>query len=234
VATAPEYEAGLKLIELVPKRADISDDLFHYHWHAIHGPLARGVESVERYVQHHRIYERIDGLPALRYEGVVEAWFADLQSMADSPQAPAYFNHVAPHEPIQVDLRELRNMHARSVVYRQAKEIGPAAASIVMCVARRPDRTHQAFLESWRAHAELALRMPGLERYVQNDISEGGDPDKAGYAAVAFMTFKDVFVLEHAWASEAGQRAIVADLASFALPSACAALVSHERRVIWP
>jgi hypothetical protein len=69
---------------------------------------------------------------------------------------------------------------------------------------------------------------------VQNDVIEGGDPDKAGYSAVAFLTFPDVFVLEEAWASDAGQRAIVADLATFALPSACAAHVSHERRIIWP
>jgi hypothetical protein len=68
---------------------------------------------------------------------------------------------------------------------------------------------------------------------VENDVVDGGDPDRAGYAAVSFMTFRDVSVLEEAWASEAGQRTIIADLSTFALPSACAAHVSRERRGTW-
>src|ERR1700691_5517871 len=107
---APEYEQEVKLIELVPKRDDISDDLFHYHWYTIHGPLARGVQGLRRYIQHHRIYERVEGLPPLRYQGRVEAWLDDERALAESPSDPHYAQHVAPHEPIQVNLRELRNM----------------------------------------------------------------------------------------------------------------------------
>jgi hypothetical protein len=68
---------------------------------------------------------------------------------------------------------------------------------------------------------------------VQNDVVDGGDPDRAGYAAISFVTFRDVFVLEEAWASEAGQRTIIGDVSTFALASACAACASGEWRVVW-
>jgi EthD domain-containing protein len=229
-----EYEKPAKLIELVRKRADISDDLFHYHWHGIHGPLARGVAGLERYIQHHRIEESVEGLPPLPYEGVVEAWFEDAAVMAALPEDRHYAEHVSPHEPIQIELRELRNLVARSRVYLEPQQIGPAAVSIVLLIARRPDLTREAFGTLWRAHAEVALTMPRLERYVQSDVVEGGDPDKSGFAAAAFLGFADIFALEEAWASPAGRQALVADLARFALPSACAAHVSHMRPVIWP
>src|SRR6202012_1010300 len=63
-------EPGVQAMFLVPRRADITEERFHYHYRWVHGELARETLSrpgggfMNHYVQSHRL-GLLDGLPPL-------------------------------------------------------------------------------------------------------------------------------------------------------------------------
>jgi uncharacterized protein (TIGR02118 family) len=81
---------GVKNIELVKKRPDLTPEAFHRHWEVVHGPLGGSIPQVLRYVQSHtRLAAYRDGRqPPL--DGVALTWFNDTQAMRASATTPEY------------------------------------------------------------------------------------------------------------------------------------------------
>lgn len=90
IKDGPRPPQGVKNIELVKKRPDLTPEAFHRHWEVVHGPLGGSIPQVLRYVQSHtRLGAYRDGRqPAL--DGVALTWFVDTRAMRESATTPQY------------------------------------------------------------------------------------------------------------------------------------------------
>jgi uncharacterized protein (TIGR02118 family) len=87
----------IKRISLLVRRPELSAEEFARHWREIHGPLAKPVPNVIRYVQNLVVGD--SGHPDLpsggqRIDGIVEFWFEDRATMEAAfatPEAEAMF-----------------------------------------------------------------------------------------------------------------------------------------------
>src|ERR1700683_3602732 len=86
----------IKLVYVIRKRADVSDEHFHKYWLEKHGPLVRGFAKAMRakkYVQSHTIAEDAGrNFWATRpqetetYDGITEVWWDSLDDIGGDPQ----------------------------------------------------------------------------------------------------------------------------------------------------
>ena len=90
IKNGPIPPAGVKNIEFVKKKADMSVAAFQRHLIATHGPLGASIKTVIRYVQSHTrstAYGR-DAPPAL--DGFALTWFENTDAMRESARSPEY------------------------------------------------------------------------------------------------------------------------------------------------
>jgi uncharacterized protein (TIGR02118 family) len=69
----------IKVISLIFKKPDLTDEDFSRYWKGKHGPLAgKVIPGLRKYTQNHFLK-----LPGLKYEGngLVELWFDDLEGV---------------------------------------------------------------------------------------------------------------------------------------------------------
>ena len=74
----------IKRISLLVRRPEFSREEFNRYWREVHGPLAKPVPNVVRYVQNHIVDEsQHPNLPSggQAIDGVVEFWFEDRAAM---------------------------------------------------------------------------------------------------------------------------------------------------------
>lgn len=90
IKDGPRPPDGVKNVELVKKRPDLTPEAFHRHWEVTHGPLGGAIPQVLRYVQSHtRRGAYADGrVPAL--DGVALTWFTGTQAMRESATTAQY------------------------------------------------------------------------------------------------------------------------------------------------
>lgn len=90
IKDGPTPPGGVKNIEFVTHKPELSIEAFQEYWRKVHGPLGASIPMVRRYVQSHTrrsIYER-GRIPA--YDGVALTWFDDTQAMRASATTPEY------------------------------------------------------------------------------------------------------------------------------------------------
>jgi uncharacterized protein (TIGR02118 family) len=87
----------IKRVSLLQRKAGMTVEEFNGHWFDIHGPLARNVPGVRRYVQNHiQGSSSRDDVPDIDVDvdGVAELWWDDAEAMKIStatPEAKALF-----------------------------------------------------------------------------------------------------------------------------------------------
>jgi uncharacterized protein (TIGR02118 family) len=81
----------IKAISLLVRRDGLTHEQFVTHWFEIHGPLARAVPGIRRYVQSHIVGERkradISGLD-IEADGIAELWYDDRAAMERAMATP--------------------------------------------------------------------------------------------------------------------------------------------------
>jgi uncharacterized protein (TIGR02118 family) len=81
----------IKVISLLVRKDGITHEQFVKHWLEIHGPLARRVSGIRRYVQSHIVDERQrPDIPAigLDVDGIAELWYDDHEALARTLASP--------------------------------------------------------------------------------------------------------------------------------------------------
>lgn len=76
----------IKMIALLKRRPELSRTEFVKHWRETHGPLARGIPGLRRYIQSHIVGERSrPDIPDISVEvdGIAELWFDDIEAMEE-------------------------------------------------------------------------------------------------------------------------------------------------------
>jgi uncharacterized protein (TIGR02118 family) len=102
----PADPAAIHLIALATRKPGMSVEAFQKYWREHHGPLARMVPGLCRYVQDHPLPELYGSRNAPLCDGVAEAWFdslEDLQRSTETPQLAA----VRADEPNFMDVSKL-------------------------------------------------------------------------------------------------------------------------------
>lgn len=81
----------IKSISLLSRKSGMTHEEFMKHWVEIHGPLARSVPGLRRYLQSDIVEERFrQDIPALEGEvdGIAELWYDDLESLRAANNSP--------------------------------------------------------------------------------------------------------------------------------------------------
>ena len=69
----------IKVIEFFRRRQGMPKDAFIKHWQQRHTQVVLGIKGLRRYVQNPVI--PVEGLPPADFDGVVEVWFDDFETM---------------------------------------------------------------------------------------------------------------------------------------------------------
>jgi uncharacterized protein (TIGR02118 family) len=81
----------IKAVSLLVRKDGMTHEQFVTHWLDVHGPLARAVPGIRRYVQSHLIGDRKrSDIPSMDVEidGIAELWYDDRESMERSAATP--------------------------------------------------------------------------------------------------------------------------------------------------
>lgn len=81
----------IKRISLLTRKVGMTHEEFVRHWLEIHGPLARKVPGVRRYVQSHIVSESVrPDIPAtdVEIDGIAELWYDSREAMERSSASP--------------------------------------------------------------------------------------------------------------------------------------------------
>lgn len=81
----------IKTLTFLVRKDDWTHDEFVKYWQEVHGPIARDVKQIRRYVQSEYIDEVIrKDVPeiTLPVDGVAEVWYDSKESMLEARQSP--------------------------------------------------------------------------------------------------------------------------------------------------
>lgn len=227
----------VKLYALIPRRPDITDAQFHAHWREPHGTLARKIRALQRYVQSHRLPEPDPGLPAGPYEGIAEAYFADVAAGLGLGVDPDYTEHALKDEPNFMDVDNLAFLVAAEHVVDAGPPRGPEATGVkLLQLLTRPAGTDPA---TWRAaflgsdQSMLTKDLRATRHVIAPCVSESysaAGPAPA-FDAVRELSWPDVDAFLQARNSGAWRGVMDPDHLD---PDSCVAILAEEYRVIWP
>lgn len=91
----PVAADGFKIIEIVPRRADLSVEAYQHHWRVVHGPLGAAIPAVRRYVQNHPRTGSYDKGRQPFCDGYAMVWFDSMADMRASPETEEYQRTIA-------------------------------------------------------------------------------------------------------------------------------------------
>jgi uncharacterized protein (TIGR02118 family) len=97
---------GVKNVEFVHHRPDLSIDRFQRYWRQTHGPIAATIPQIRRYVQSHVRASAYTGGRTPAYDGLAITWWDDTNAMRAAATTPEYArtradeaNFLAPDPP---------------------------------------------------------------------------------------------------------------------------------------
>lgn len=226
----------VKVLALIPQRPDISREKFHSHWISPHGEMACGIDTLQAYVQCHRLRPGVGGLPEADYEGIAEVWFTDVETAAAMGENPVYAEQVNPDEPNFIDVDRLAFVFADEHVVRNGSEIAkddPVVKAQIL-LRRAAGTSREAFDAAWAAtDADFAAAFPGALRLVRTEAREEsyaeGEPPADGFAEI---WWPDRETFEADWAADG--ESYLRSLEGFADLGASSGFLSEEVRLIWP
>jgi EthD domain len=226
----------VKVLALIPQRGDISREEFHSHWISPHGEMACGIDTLQRYVQCHRLRPGIPGLPEADYEGIAEVWFTDVDTAAAMGEHPVYAERVHPDEANFIDEERLAFVFADEHVIRDGASIETSTPVVKahLLLRRASQSSREEFAAAMAAADEAAAAaFPAAIRIVRSEARPEsyaeGDPPADGFAEL-WWTDRDAF--EADWGS--GGEDYLERLGEFADLGESSAFLSEEVRLIWP
>ncbi|MGD9712882.1 MAG: EthD domain-containing protein [Thermomicrobiales bacterium] len=237
------FEPGIKLIVLITRNRRLSIERFHYHWHRVHGPLAREWCSrqaggpINRYRQNHRIDAAPGDLPTLAFDGITEAWFDNRGALDDLWRIPGFRVNVQPDEQGLIEMAEAVTLVTRERIWRESVSTPEATAKLAFAIRRRSAMDDSAFDAALLAHGSKAASQRPACIYLSQSlvvseehyISPENPAAESQIDAIEFIGWRDLATLEEEWVQM--QADFLEDLAVFADLDACAVIVTDERSI---
>jgi uncharacterized protein (TIGR02118 family) len=220
---------------LMKRKPGLSRQECQKHWREIHAPLAQRIPGIRRYVQSHTLSVNGQEPP---YDGMAEIWVDDEESAVSVFRSKAYLEGAYRDEPNFVDIKQAVRLRTEDHVLRAGQPLTEDARTIkrISLVQRKPGMSKEEFFRYWKdVHGPIALKLPGLLRYVQSHATPSmyanGDPPFDGAAQVWFA---DLAAMERAFSSQEYLEEARPDGAKFIAPDGVVGLVVEENRVVWP
>ncbi len=98
----------IKFTILLRRHPALSHEAFVTYHRQNHAPLFRDLaevrQHVRRYVQCHTVPLSLPGLPPVRFDGITELWFDDVEALRAVFTAPSYLDVIRPDEAKFLDL----------------------------------------------------------------------------------------------------------------------------------
>ena len=98
----------IKFTILLARKASLTQEQFVEHHRDVHAALFMSVpvvkQTVRRYVQQHALPVALPGMPPVKYDGVTELWFDDVEAVARVFSDAEYMERIRPDEASFLDL----------------------------------------------------------------------------------------------------------------------------------
>jgi len=98
----------IKFTILLKRNPALTHAQFVHHHKTVHAALFTSIAAVtatvRRYVQQHALEVALPGMPAVKYDGITELWFDDVEGLARCFSDPEYLRLVRPDEASFLDL----------------------------------------------------------------------------------------------------------------------------------
>ncbi|WP_174284907.1 EthD domain-containing protein [Sphingomonas bacterium] len=98
----------VKFTILLKRKPSLTHDQFVEHHRNIHADLFMSVAvvkaTVRRYVQQHALPVELPGMPPVKYDGVTELWFDDVEALERCFSDSEYLQRIRPDEESFLDL----------------------------------------------------------------------------------------------------------------------------------
>jgi uncharacterized protein (TIGR02118 family) len=193
----------VKVFAFIPRRQDISCEYFHAYWRDVHGPMARRVVTIRKYVQSHTIRSGVAGLPPTIYDGVVELWFDDFDVALAIGDDPGYVDYAKADEPNFIDQSCMTSLLCSEATVLAGPVLAESMSEFksILLVAN-------ALGDSWLASelAPAAMDLPGVQRVTMGKAIGDDVVGKPVYDAVVELSWPDLADHDRAWASTFGDQ----------------------------
>ena len=98
----------IKFSILLARKPTLTHAEFVNHHRTVHAGLFMSVavvkQTVRRYIQQHAIPVELPGMPPVKYDGITELWFDDVDSLARCFSDAEYLRLIRPDEESFLDL----------------------------------------------------------------------------------------------------------------------------------
>lgn len=190
-----------KVVRVARFNPDLTWEQGSKHWTEVHGPLGLKVPGLIGYVQNHCI-GRIQNIDSTEGRGVADErplfdgfaceWHADQASFEKDLQTPEWQKCVEDGRKL-FDGESIKNMFA--LVEPRVVREGPRGAFKVAIFLRfKPGLDREEASEHWlNVHAELAKKVPGMGRNVQNLVISAIDGNGLSNDHVNFDGFVEIW-----------------------------------------
>jgi uncharacterized protein (TIGR02118 family) len=187
----------------ITRKPGMDEAEFYRYWRETHGPIAGKIPQFRRYVQSHRIPAPNSNSP---YDGEAEVMVDSLEALAALRRSPEYLDGALVDERNFIDLGRVAWLATQDHVINE----GPSGAGLIKGVwqfRRKPGMTLGEFRKHWLGvHGPLALKMPGVGRYVQSHlVDEAYLYAEPRFDGVAQLWFPSAEAFTAAFGSPAGK-----------------------------
>lgn len=98
----------VKFTILLVRKADLSHEAFVEHHKSVHADLFMSIpvvkKTVRRYIQQHAMPVELPGMPPVKYDGITELWFDDVEALGKCFSDAEYMARIRPDEASFLDL----------------------------------------------------------------------------------------------------------------------------------
>jgi uncharacterized protein (TIGR02118 family) len=154
----------LHVLYFITRKPALGEAEFHRYWREVHGPIAKKVPQLRRYVQSHRI--PFAGANST-YDGAAEVWIDNEAALGALRQSPEYLKGALADEFNFIDMSRVEWLVTNDHVILD----GPQTSQLVKTIfqlKRKPGMSLADFRKYWvDVHGPIVCQLPGLRRYVQ-------------------------------------------------------------------
>ena len=223
----------IKVLSFFKRKDGLEVEDFQTHWRTQHADLVKRLPGLRRYVQNHTLpsgYTKKEP----DFDGVAEAWFDDTQALRVSGASDSY-RAVKADEENFIRASSLGSILVNEIVIQEGL-LPDGAVKMMAFLNKLPNLPVDQFQSYWRdSHAPIAVRTPGLLRYVQNHTHWGiyDAGRKPLYDGVPSLWFSDVETLSLSAGSEEYQ-ATRADEDNFITTQRLPFVIATEVEIVGP
>ncbi|MGE0825472.1 MAG: EthD domain-containing protein [Candidatus Binatia bacterium] len=216
----------------ITRKPSISDAEFHRYWREVHGPIAKNIAQIRRYVQSHKV--PFPGMTST-YDGVAEAWLDDIAAMEALRKSSVYLSGALADEPNFIDMTRVEWMITQDHVILDGPQT-PQQAKLIFQLKRKAGWSLADARKYWlEVHGPIVKKLPGLRRYVQSHlIDEAYSYAEPKWDGVAQLWVDDSAALHALLDSKEFKEGAWPDGEKFLDLSIARSFVAQEHHVMWP